>query len=589
VADIVDVLIVGAGPTGLTLANDLRRRGVNFRIIDKADAATTISKAIVVHARNLEMFENMSLVEPFLAHGMPIRGSNIYSQNKRIVHLNTDEIESFYKFILAIPQSKTEEILADNLAGNGVNIERSKELVSLCQNGEEVVATLKCEGQSEPEIVKCRYLVGCDGAHSAARHGLGLTFEGVAYEEVFGAADVAVDTGSQISMLEDEAYIYFSESGLVTFFPFGGGRYRLIFDMTPDSSVDAASELKFEEVVELVKTRLNQQLDSPEQKPLTISDPHWLSWFKINRRCVTSYRQGRVFLAGDAAHIHSPVGGVGMNTGMQDAMNLSWKLHLALNDLAADNERLLDTYHEERHTVGQAVLKGTDMATKAVTLRNPLAKNVRDRMMSFLSAQEVVQQRILRAGSLTGISYRQSSLSAEAHRPLERALKAVDSGILRFTGHGEVGERPGFKSWMEFTRGPVAGDRVVDGPCQTTNGKSTRLALQMASTKFQLLLFDGFVNSEPGYLQFGAIEKNVEEHYKDLIDVHVIVPALAKTPKMPKFKSLLLDAERELHNVYGASSECLYLIRPDGYIAFRSQPASWDELSHYLVGLLKSS
>jgi len=172
VADIVDVLIVGAGPTGLTLANDLRRRGVNFRIIDKADAATTISKAIVVHARNLEMFENMSLVEPFLAHGMPIRGSNIYSQNKRIVHLNTDEIESFYKFILAIPQSKTEEILADNLAGNGVNIERSKELVSLCQNGEEVVATLKCEGQSEPEIVKCRYLVGCDGAHSAARHGL---------------------------------------------------------------------------------------------------------------------------------------------------------------------------------------------------------------------------------------------------------------------------------------------------------------------------------------------------------------------------------------------------------------------------------
>lgn len=155
----------------------------------------------------------------------------------------------------------------------------------------------------------------------------------------------------------------------------------------------------------------------------------------------------------------------------------------------------------------------------------------------------------------------------------------MDSGILRFTGHGEVGDRPGFKSWMEFTRGPVAGDRVVDGPCQTANGKSTRLALQMASTKFQLLLFDGFVNSEPGYQQFSDIEKAIERHYPGLIDVHVIVPALAKTPKMPKFKSLLLDAERELHNVYGASSECLYLIRPDGYIAFRSQPASWDELS----------
>jgi len=589
VADIVDVLIVGAGPTGLTLANDLRRRGVNFRIIDKADAATTISKAIVVHARNLEMFENMSLVEPFLAHGMAIRGSNIYSQNKRIVHLNMDEIESFYKFVLAIPQSKTEEILADNLTGKGVNIERSKELITLTQDDEQVIATVKCENQAEPETIKCRYLVGCDGAHSAARHGLGLNFEGASYDEVFGAADVAVDPGNQLTMLEDEAYIYFSESGMVTFFPFGAGRYRLIFDMMPDSNLDASSDLKFEEVVELVKTRLSQEIKTPEQKPLTISDPHWMSWFKINRRCVTSYRQGRVFLAGDSAHIHSPVGGVGMNTGMQDAINLSWKLHLALNGLAADGDRLLDTYREERHTVGQAVLKGTDMATKAVTLRNPLAKNVRDRMMSFLSAQEVVQQRILRAGSLTGISYRQSSLSAEAHRPLERALKAVDSGILRFTGHGELGERPGFKSWMEFTRGPVAGDRVVDGPCQTANGKSTRLALKMVSTKFQLLLFDGFVNSEPGYLQFSAIEKNIEEHYKDLIDVHVIVPALAKTPKMPKFKSLLLDAERELHNVYGASSECLYLIRPDGYIAFRSQPASWDELSHYLTGLLKGN
>lgn len=143
-SDLGDVLIVGAGPTGLTLANDLRRRGVNFRVVDKAAVATTISKAIVVHARNLEMFENMSLVEPFLAHGMAIRGSNIYSQNKRIVHLNMDEIESFYKFVLAIPQSKTEEILADTLTAHGLKIERSKELIALTQDGEQVVATIKC-------------------------------------------------------------------------------------------------------------------------------------------------------------------------------------------------------------------------------------------------------------------------------------------------------------------------------------------------------------------------------------------------------------------------------------------------------------
>lgn len=142
---------------------------------------------------------------------------------------------------------------------------------------------------------------------------------------------------------------------------------------------------------------------------------------------------------------------------------------------------------------------------------------------------------------------------------------------------------------MEFTRGPVAGDRAPDRPCQTADGKATRLAIEMATIKLQLLLFDGFVNSEPGYQQFSEIEKLIERQYQGLIDVHVIVPAIAKPAVIPAFRSLLLDAERELHNVYGASSECLYLIRPYGYIAFRSQPASWEELSHYLAGLLKGN
>ncbi len=589
-AQAVDILIVGAGPTGLTLANDLLRRKVSFRIIDKAASATTISKAIVVHARNLEMFENLKMVEPFLKAGLALRGSNIFADGKRIVHLSLDEIDSHFKFALTIPQDKTEQLLADRLTAAGMAIERSKELISFVEESEGIAASVAgtaSDGSIRTEIIKAKYLVGCDGAHSAVRHTLDLRFTGVAYDESFGAADVELNPGT-LNLAEDEGYVYLSEDGLLACFPFGSSRYRLIFDMPPLGENEERRPLVFEEVLALVKRRGPKDGDA---NSFTISNPRWMAWFKINRRCVTSYRKGRVFLAGDSAHIHSPVGGVGMNTGMQDAANLSWKLALVVKGQAGDF--LLDSYNLERHAVGQAVLAATDFATKAVTLRSPVAKGVRNTLMGFLASQEIVQQRILKAGSLTGISYRKSPISSESHASLKELLERNLHLKPVADGSSTSGENLTMLSWLDFARAPLAGDRVVDRECQTRHG-DTRLAQVMASPNFQLLLFDGFEASTRGYEQFLAIEKMIQAQFFGLIDVHVILPYCQNAPQYHSnydtfntYTSVLFDTTKELHRAYGASSECLYLIRPDGYIGFRSQPAVAADLENYLKAIFK--
>jgi 2-polyprenyl-6-methoxyphenol hydroxylase-like FAD-dependent oxidoreductase len=564
------VLIVGAGPTGLTLACDLLRRGISFRIIDQSQSATTVSKAIVIHARTLELLENMGIVEPFLENGLPVRGTNFYAGGKRIVHLNMDEIESHYKYALAIPQSKTEELLTNVLSASGVKVDRNFELLDFSQTADSVLATIKNLETGAEEKLEYSYLAGCDGAHSRTRKTLGFSFEGAEYEELFGAADVACDIQG------DEMFGYLSEHGNVIFFPFGDGRFRIIFELPHDNPqingrpVDENEPITLALVEEVVKERVG--------RTIKIEDPHWLSWFKVHRRFADGYRKGRVFILGDAAHIHSPVGGVGMNTGMQDSINLGWKLALCLKGLSDDS--LLDTYEEERKKVGQSVLKGTHMATKFVTFRHPVAVNLRNSLMHILASQELVQQRILRSGSLTGVSYRSSSLSCECHPPIDDSLGRT----LRLSDDdGE--EKPGLGAWIEFARAPVAGDRALDGDCRNERGDERRLCQYLSSERFQLLLFDGFVASPDGYQGFKRIEDHVNKYFKNLIDVHVIVPEANGVLDLPNYNSVIYDFDRLLHKTYGASSECLYLIRPDGYIGFRSQPASLDDLVKYLSGV----
>jgi 2-polyprenyl-6-methoxyphenol hydroxylase-like FAD-dependent oxidoreductase len=543
------ILVVGAGPVGLMAACELRRRGADVRIVDCAEAPTDKSKALGVHARTLELLDSMGLVDRFLAAGRQIHGTNAFADGKRIVHVEFHDIDSPFPIVLAVAQADTERLLRERLAELGGAVERCLKLVALVQDDAGVTATLE-RPDGERETARVPWLIGCDGAHSAVRHALGLSFDGVPYEERFVLADVRMDC----ALPDDEVSAYLAPDGLAALFPLPGGRWRII----ADSPLEQPTA---DDVMRLVSAR--------GVPPLAIRETNWIASFRIHRRIVPHYRVGRCFVAGDAAHIHSPVGGQGMNTGMQDAFNLAWKLALVVQGTARPS--LLDSYETERRPVAAATLAGTDLATKVVTLRNPVAREVRNRLAGLLSSLEIVQRRMLAQASEVAVDYRASPLVDEHRAPVARATLGK-----------RVGEGPTLSDWMDFGGAPHPGDRAPDVRVDDT----TSMHALLRHTKSTLLLFDGSAPTPQGYANLADIARRVRERWGAHVEPVVVVPLGERPKELPAQERVVLDAGKAMHRRYGAGSECLYLVRPDGYVGFRSQPAAWKPLEEHLASIL---
>ncbi|MBC7999928.1 MAG: FAD-dependent monooxygenase [Leptolyngbya sp.] len=550
----VPVLIVGAGPTGLMLASELKRHGVVCRVVEKMPVPSDKSKALALHARTLEILENCGVVNKFLEVGNPAYGASLYHAGKRIVHLSIAELESPYPFALMVPQEVTEKILYDQFISAGGTVERGVELLKLTQNNESVEVVLKTADGKE-ESVTAQWLVGCDGAHSTVRKALNLHFEGSAFEEQFGLADVDVES----EIPDDEISTFFHEDGVLVFFPFGKKRFRIIADLASDKVQGTAP------TIEEMQTFAEQR----GPKGIKLSNPRWLAWFKIHARSVSQYRVGRVFLGGDSAHIHSPIGGQGMNTGLQDVYNLAWKLALVCRGAA--DPKLLDSYNDERHPVGQELLKGTTLATKVATLRNPIALQVRNRVMSFLSQQDVFINRMRKVGTMLAVNYRNSAIVGEYREAAEITLKQSDDT-----------ERPNLPAWIEFARGPLPGDRAPDAVLLDQDLNPVQVYEAIRGISHNLLLFDG-KPTEEGYRNLETLAWSIGEQFGGLINCHLIL-SCEKIPTGLRFPGkVFLDPDMAVHQTYAANSECQYLIRPDGYIGFRSQPAKLAPLENHLV------
>jgi 2-polyprenyl-6-methoxyphenol hydroxylase-like FAD-dependent oxidoreductase len=539
------VLVVGAGPVGLTAACELLRRGVDVRIVDAAAARTDKSRALGIQARTLEALDGMGIADRFVAAGRKIHGMNVYVDGARIVHVDLDDIDSPYSYVLSLPQSETERILGEQIAWLGGRVEREVTLTELAQDADGVTATLVHAGGEERKD-RVAWLVGCDGAHSATRHALGLPFEGTPYEESFVLGDVRI----RWDLPEDEAHAFLSSNGVVAALPLPHGRWRIV----AEAAIDAPTA---DDLAALLHER-----GAPTA---TVRDDGWMTPFRIHRRMVTRYREGRVFLAGDAAHVHSPLGGQGMNTGMQDAYNLAWKL--ALVAIGAAPESLLDSYDAERRPIAAGILRGTDLATKVVTLRNPLGRGVRDHLAALLSSLEVVQKRLLAQTSEIAVGYRESPIVGERQSSVTKAT----------VGH-RVGELPTIADWVGFGGGPHPGDRAPD---VTFDDEGSLLSL-FRHTGHTLLLFDGAAPTPEGYANLASIARRAREQWGALVNAWIVVPRRSRPKDLEGEERVLLDARGVLHRRYGAGSECLYLVRPDGYVGFRSQPASWNALCDHL-------
>lgn len=543
-----DALIVGAGPTGLTMAIELARQGLRPRVVEKASQPSQTSRALGVHARTMEYFERIGLADTALAEGHKVHGGSIYSQRQRIVHLNFDQLASRFNFILILPQSATERILAEKLATLGIPVERNVELTAFHQQAASVEATLR-HGDGREESLRVPWLIGCDGAHSQVRHLLGMPFHGHAFEETFSLADLRLDG----NLPDDEMSVFLSSGDIVALFPMSGERrFRIIIERHQGPPV--AGEPTLDD--------FQRSLDDHSPVAARVSDPVWMSQFRISQRQADHYRRGRVFLAGDASHIHSPVGGQGMNTGIQDAVNLGWKLALVCRGRA--DEKLLDSYEAERHPIGRRLLQATGALSQAILLRHPVADKLRDWTASLVTSLDVVQDKIRNSLSELGINYRSSPIVAE-----ERASDW----------------RKAITSWIDG--GIRAGDRAPDAAgLRTADGKDLRLFELFSGTGHVMLLFGSGVDAAARARQQRLAE--IAERYRGLIERYTILPpdgAAAATYD----SASIVDAGGELHRIYGVRDETLLLVRPDGYLAYRAEPAEPEKLQQYLATILKAT
>ncbi len=547
-SDGAPVLVVGAGPVGLTMACELARHGVACRIVDANEGPTDQSRALAIQARTLEVFEGMGIIGPFLEGGRKYYGMSAFADGRRIVHLtfDLDGLDTPYPFPICLPQDRTERILRDRLRGLGVEVERRTALSALRQDATGATATLTDSGGRAVEV-RTPWLVGCDGARSAVRKALGIPFEGAEYEENFLLADVRIDWDGAV----DEITIILTPGGPVLAFPFPEeGRWRLV-----ETSADTTADADPGRVVARFQAILREH-GRPEA---TVSDPTWTSSFRIHRRVAGRFREGRCFIAGDAAHIHSPAGGQGMNTGIQDAYNLAWKLGLAARGVAPDS--LLDSYSTERRGVVAGVVRGSHLLTRMVTLRNPVARSIRDHLAMILGEFDLVARRMSLDLSELGVGYRQSPIVAE-DRP------------------GPF--RPGILDALDFGAGPHPGDRVPDIPLEPPPDIDgpTRLFDVLRGTRHVLLLFEGAHDvRDPAPIE--AVGALARLHAPDL-DAYLVARGDVAPPGISWDGPTLRDHFGELHRRFGARGACLYLVRPDGYIGYRAMPPDPVRLQAYL-------
>ena len=420
------VLIAGAGPVGLTMAMALERLGVAVRIVDKAPQRTDKSKALVLWPRTLELLDVQGCAQPFIAAGVKATGARIVAEGKQLAHVPFDIARSTYRYALMIPQNETERLLEEQLTQLGVRVERGVELVSFADQRDGIAALLRhADGREEP--VRADWLAACDGAHSTVRHGLAAAaFEGDTLPSNWVLADLGLDGDAA----RDEVTICWSPDGNLVLFPIGGARFRVIADTgaveplgQPDPTVAEIQAL----------------IDARGPAGLRARDPIWMSRFRINERKVRDYRYGRVFLAGDAAHVHSPAGGQGMNTGMQDAINLAWKLAMVCRGDA--RAELLDSYSPERSSIGEQVLRNAGLLTRVALISNPILQQLRAMAAGTLSHVPAFRQRMVDQMTEVDLHYPDSPLTQRPHgaahhpaggdRAPDIALMAADASATR--------------------------------------------------------------------------------------------------------------------------------------------------------------
>jgi len=517
-----DVLIVGAGPTGLMLANQLARRGVRMRIIDRHAGPARESRALGVQARTLEIYSHLGIADQAVALGKKADGAVLWAEGRRAARVPLGDIGrdvSPYPYLLVLGQDDNERLLGDALRARGLGVEWNTELVGLAQDTDHVMATLKNADGTRSEV-RVPWLAGCDGARSTVRELNGIAFEGAPYQHVFFVADVKM-TGS---MAPDVLNVYLWRRGFHLLFPMRGTDHWRIVGILPPQ-LRGRDNVTFEETIPTLRHEVGTEL--------SFKACNWYSTYRIHHRRAARFHDRRCFLLGDAAHVHSPVGGQGMNTGLQDAYNLAWKLAFVVSGRAGAT--LVHSYEDERLPVANHLLKRTDRFFSIVVsdrwLVGLLRTRVMPKIMGLALRTAAVQRILFRTISQTGIRYRRS--------PLSEAL----------AGLPENGPRPGDRfPWLRLKFQP--------------NGRLEDLYGKLDDTRFTLLVF-GQAAPPRGIPELGD-RLHIQELPSDPLNDREL--ARARIPR-PSF----------------------YLLRPDGHIGLAGARLDAAAASRYVSERLRFS
>ena len=513
----VDVLVVGAGPTGLALAAGLTAFGVRPRVVDRLPDRVHESRALAVQPRTLEVLAGLGVADTLVARGN--RGVRLQVHAGR----RTTEVPLFdiglddtaYPFLLFVSQSETETVLGEHLRSRGVTLEREVELVGLEPRGAAVTCRLR-DGAGGEEVVRARYVVGCDGARSTVRRLTGIAFRGASYPQDFVLGDLEAD-----ELDPGAAHAYLSPHGPLLFFPLGRPATWRMIAMRPRGAPVPPDGVGLPDLQRLA--------DSHTGGAVRLHDAVWTTDFRLHLRGADRYRDGRVFLAGDAAHVHSPAGAQGMNTGIQDAVNLAWKLALVVSGSATP--ALLDTYEPERQPVGRSVLRFTDRAFVAATSTRPVVRLVRTRV----------------APVALGLATRAHGARALAFRTVSELRIGYRAGPLT---------APRGRSPRTPWRAPRPGDRLPDA-LVLTGGRTGTLHRALDRPGFHLLLWDPQGTCPPTTLAA------VADRYPGVVTVHRLGPRRSAAE--------LQDLAGQLGRRLGLAPTrpAHLLVRPDGHLALR--------------------
>jgi len=537
------ILIVGAGTTGLTMACELARHAVPVRIVDKLPGIVPYARATGVHSRTLEIFQHLGIVDEVLAAGQKVLGMHQFVDGKPLRSVRFAEVDSPYPFTIALEQWRTETFLEGALRRLGVEVERETELVDLSDRLDGVEARLRRADGGE-EIVATPWLVACDGAHSRVRHLNRQRFPGEADPRQYLVGDVAVEP----AIPADEVFVYMSADGAVMFYPLPDGRNLVIADVAHRH--DGREETP-------TLDELQALADERTSGSLRVRDPRWLSYFRIHYRVSRHYIHGRTLLAGDAVHVHSPLGGQGMNTGIQDAFNLAWKLALVAGGRAPVS--LLESYEKERRAVAEDVIAVTRAETEEIEGFRDLSEAARERLILHARVPEPDRVADAKHREELDLDYRRSPICSQ-HRA--RAL-----------------------SGSPVSGGPHAGAQARDAGPLRVEGRELTLFELMAGPRHTLLLFVGSEGGSATRARLEGLAREVAERDADLIRA-CVVDTGSPPAQAPPGVTRVHDPMQALHRRYDARRECLTLIRPDGYVGFRCEPVDLGALRGHLDRLL---